>query len=753
MNQEELINKVREYADPYVAPSSELAGRIAEGGNLTFGGPSIKVNFEAMTGASDVDLSQFAVTGEIPAVGDAIAAPESTSVERRRYAEAQGCMALIQRKKMIVRDPQASEAIKDANGSDDTEAWVETCISLCDFIATIREENLMHVGDQIEVVYRIDGITSRGISLKPLEVPAPSFADMKWLAEWGADISIKPSWPKSLGSITSNIKEAIVERKKVFPPLKREIYDGLGWEKINGQQVYLHADGGIGEAGLISDLEVDTGLDAFSKHSLPEPPQGEDLLDSIRASLAILDVTKDKGSVPVLLGAYRATLPILAAFGIHIFSKSGAGKSTLMALGQGHWRTDATDKTFNSWTSTVASLEAIIHAGRNCLVCIDDANQDVEGINKKLERIFRSQGNGVARGRMNVLMKSQRSFPPRGLVMSTGEDLPIGLSCRARILLVECPQVVQDLDNSVLDDLQRKVREGYMTRAMAAWLQWLAPKVDEIKSTWDESRILMRKQVNQVRLEQHKRSVDQVCELLTTGNLLLQFATEKGAITQTQMDAYWHRFLVAFESLAEDQQREQMAEDPCQKFLEWIPDLMQAGACHLTDMTGKSPSDLIEARRFGWITGSSLDNRPQGLCIGKLIGDKIYLNKLSTYEVIFEHAKRIGNPTFGASKGMFWRNVQKFLEVPSADGKHIGSRVSQVAQKKLGLESQFVPIIKVTTFPAWADWVPAEPVVPIASSFGGSTPVPFIPGLGKMGGQLDDIDLTLILPASVGRGN
>ena len=117
-----------------------------------------------------------------------------------------------------------------------------------------------------------------------------------------------------------------------------------------------------------------------------------------------------------------------------------------------------------------AFLETLSHAGKNCIVCIDGANQSVVDINKKMERVLRENGIGVARGRMTSTMKTQRSFPPRALVISTGEDLPEGHSCRARVLLVDCPNVVHPgADNSLLDELQAKVREGFMNRAMADW--------------------------------------------------------------------------------------------------------------------------------------------------------------------------------------------------------------------------------------------------------------------------------------------
>ena len=42
-----------------------------------------------------------------------------------------------------------------------------------------------------------------------LKVKAADFPTMKWLDQWGADISIAQGWHRSLGSVNGNIKEAI----------------------------------------------------------------------------------------------------------------------------------------------------------------------------------------------------------------------------------------------------------------------------------------------------------------------------------------------------------------------------------------------------------------------------------------------------------------------------------------------------------------------------------------------------------------
>jgi hypothetical protein len=606
------------------------------------------------------------------------------------------------------------------------ESWEEIETIMCDFVATILEEVQLHQGeDAPKTIYYIGGITCQGIVLRTLEVEAETFQKMEWLAGWGAEISTNQAWPKGKGSVTGNIREAIVERKKVFPPSTKEVYDHLGWVKIKDKYVYLHAKGGIGEDGQHLDICVDMDRSALNKYVLPEPT--DQLAEAIKTSLRILDLTDDQTAVPMLLATYRAAIPVRASFAVHDCGPTGGGKSTFTALLQGHYDpTSRHDSLAGSWIGTAASLEKIAHMAKDALLCVDDANQSVADINKKMERVLRAQGNGTGRSRMTAEMKSQRSFPPRSLIISTGEDLPEGHSCRARVLLVESHSIIStDGNNDLLDYLQGQVAAGTMAESMAGWVQWMAPKIDAIKEQWNNSLIQMRKSLATGVLEAHGRSVDAISELLMTGQMLLAYAEERGAISPEELNAYMLRFNLAFNSIAQNQKVEQKAEDPSYKFLLMLPDILAAGLCHITDIRGDAPEEWKTCEMFGFklVQGyNGATQTPQGPCIGKFSEGRIYFNKTVAFALVTDYAKRTGS-FFGVSTSTFWRNLKTCLL--DGDGKHLGVKMNLLLRE--GFDSSYAPCVSIRDFPAWSDYAETPKTVAKPSQ------------MMRHGGQYDDV--------------
>lgn len=702
MHQDELNAIVKQYADPYeregITPEAmETLRRMTHGVGLapSQDGEAAMVEPQATPASNGIDLSQFSVKEPVPSVGQT----DEAVAAKWKYTTHNGGMALIVRKKMkMPRDKDTPE------GQEPDEVWVNEHHRMCDFVATITREDTFHQGEETKVIYHIAGATANGFNLPTLKVEAESYSEMKWLSQWGANISIVAAWPRSMGSVTANIREAIIERKKLIEPQREEVFDHLGWRKINSKWVYLHAEGGISEAGLEPGLVVDTGQAGLKTFRFTNIPEGDDLKEAIKASLDILKVTSYTATVPQLLATYRATLPMVPTFALHTFATSGTGKSTLAALYQAHFDdTSHCYKLPGTWMSTAASLEVLCNAAKNSLITIDDANMSQPDIMKKMEKIIRSSGNGTSRGRMTSAMKTQRAFPPRCMVLSTGEDLPEGHSCRARTLLVDVPEVVHpSADNSLLDDLQAKARAGYMNRGMAAWLQWLAPKIDRIESGWGESMIETRKSMDMAIMGAHGRSVDAIAELLITGQLLLTWAQEEGAITADEANRLTLDFKLAFQNISEDQKLEQAAEDPVKKFLDMFPDLLAAGVCHVALPPCTDVIRTNKAKAFGYEYTSYNDGwAPKGLCVGILESGYIMLNKTTVFSVMVEQAKKAG-VSFNTTYQTFWKRLKPL--VGTQDGLHVGVKLGLSKAKMLGTSRAVA--VPMDQFPAWQNWDP-----------------------------------------------
>src|SRR5207253_1831089 len=91
------------------------------------------------------------------------------------------------------------------------------------------------------------------------------------------------------------------------------------------------------------------------------------------------------------------------------------------------------------------------------------------------DRLFRGQGNASGRGRADVAGVPKATRPPRGLILSTGEEVPSGHSLRARAWIVEVGP--NDVDFSALGTAQQSAAQALYARAMAGYLSWLASRM------------------------------------------------------------------------------------------------------------------------------------------------------------------------------------------------------------------------------------------------------------------------------------
>src|SRR5262249_34850875 len=171
-------------------------------------------------------------------------------------------------------------------------------------------------------------------------------------------------------------------------------------------------------------------------------PAAASLQTAVRASLGLLRLGPDRIVLPVLAAVYRAALGD-SDFGLHLSGPTGCFKSELAALAQQHYGAgmDARNLPAN-WASTGNALEGLAFTAKDALLVVDDfapqgSSADVQRYHREADRLLRGQGNRAGRQRMRADGSLRPEKPPRGLVLSTGEDVPRGQSLRARLLTLE----------------------------------------------------------------------------------------------------------------------------------------------------------------------------------------------------------------------------------------------------------------------------------------------------------------------------
>jgi hypothetical protein len=332
-------------------------------------------------------------------------------------------------------------------------------------------------------------------------VPAKQFAAMSWVGEYlGAEAMVYPGQAlKDHARAEVQILSGRISR--------RTIYQHLGWRKIDNEWRYLHCGRAIGATGVRSDIEVDPG-EALAAYRLPELKVGEELTDAVKASFRMLKAAREDISFPMLIATYR---PILgpADYSVASSGTTGAGKSELSAIALQHYGPDMNSRKLPAnWSSTENALEAVAFGAKDALLVVDDfarsgTQHEVSAYHRKAERLLRAQGNRAGRQRMWADGTLRATKYPRGLILSTGEDVPRGQSLRARMLIVEVKQ--DRVHWEVISEMQRYGIQAILANAMAGFIQWVAQRYDELIPSW-ASRVTEQRSALSDLADIHRRS-------------------------------------------------------------------------------------------------------------------------------------------------------------------------------------------------------------------------------------------------------
>jgi hypothetical protein len=365
-------------------------------------------------------------------------------------------------------------------------------------------------------------------------------------------------------------------------------------------------------------------------------------------------------------------------FGLHVVGASGAGKSELTALVQQHYGAGF-DRTHlpGGWFSTDNALELLVFQAKDMLLVIDDfcpkgKASDVSDMHKKADRLFRALGNGSSRARLQRDLSAAPERPPRGLIISSGEDLFQGYSLKARVLTLDFPRDGMHWDK--LSACQRDAAEGLYAQAMAAYLQWLAPRYELIERALPDRVRGLRQEFTGA--GQHQRTPEAIANLLVGLLYFLQFAREAGALTAAEGKDYGELAKVVLEDVARAQAGHQEDEKPADRFLALLRASVTSGKAHIADLEGHAPRSCPEA--FGWRRhGRSADpgdgdaavpvgRTPLGDLLGWVDRDDLYLEPESAHRIVQVMARDQQLP-LPISKRMLQRSLHEAGRLKSTD--------------------------------------------------------------------------------------
>ena len=271
---------------------------------------------------------------------------------------------------------------------------------------------------------------------KVFSVPSSEFANMNWaIDKLGGEAIIAPgTGAKDHARAAIQYLSPDIERRRVFTH--------TGWRRLGSKWFYLHGDGAIGSEGLYDSVSVKLPPN-LAPFRLPEPPTGEELVGAILASLRFLHVAPLSCTLPIYASIWRALLGD-SDFSVHATGLTGTYKTSVSLLAMQHFGAGFDARHVpGAWSSTANANAALQFVLKDALFLIDDfvpkgSSSDVDRQHRDADRIFRGQGNTSGRGRLGRDgISLSGAHPPRGLTLSTGEDVPRGQSLNSRFWLVE----------------------------------------------------------------------------------------------------------------------------------------------------------------------------------------------------------------------------------------------------------------------------------------------------------------------------
>jgi hypothetical protein len=513
-------------------------------------------------------------------------------------------------------------------------------VPLCNFAARIVEQVTVDDGAERSIRLAVEGALADGTPLPRIEMQAEDYAGMEWVVPgWGTRAVVY-----ACRGTADHLRCAVQLLSGDVP--QRTVYGHLGWRQRGERWAYLHAAGAIGADGPVADIEV-SPPDALAGYALPAPPEGEDLRRALRASLGMLELGPDRVVYPLLAAAYRAVLGG-SDFAEHLCGPSGVFKSELAALSQQHYGPGLDARHLpGSWSSTGNALEGLAFAAKDALLTVDDfaptgGAADVARLHREAERLLRAQGNAAGRLRMRADSTLRPARPPRGLVLSTGEDVMRGQSLRARLFAVEVAP--GDVDVEVLTACQRDGAAGLYAQALAGYVRWLAPQYGDVRGRLAAERAELRSLATGA--GQHARTPGIVADLALGLRYLLDYATATAAIDEGEQTALWEHGWAALCEAAAAQAEHVQAAEPTAMFLRLLAAALASGRAHVASPDGDAP---VDAGAWGWrrvayVTRDGPGHRwePVGRRVGWVEGGELYLEPEASHAAAQEMARDQG---------------------------------------------------------------------------------------------------------------
>jgi hypothetical protein len=190
------------------------------------------------------------------------------------------------------------------------------------------------------------------------------------------------------------------------------------------------------------------------------------------------------GTVPA--NEYSAMSRVLEIdLSVHFHGQTGRFKTALATLVQQHFGSGFDARHLPAaWSPIAYSLQWLCFLAKDAVLVVDDfsptgSRTERDRLNREADHLMRAQGNSAGRNRLRADATLRQSKQPRGLLISTGEDLFAGHSLIAPVANIEVRG--GDVDMVKLTAAQTAAAAGLYAAAMSGYLSWLVSRFDAIR--------------------------------------------------------------------------------------------------------------------------------------------------------------------------------------------------------------------------------------------------------------------------------
>ncbi len=469
----------------------------------------------------------------------------------------------------------------------------ESTYRIANFVAYIGGEEIYSDGADNRRYFVIEGIHSEGYPLPPIKVLSTDFSTCTWITKcWGAKCNIEP--PSSNKEIMRHAIQCTAKNT-----VERLTFGHLGFRKLNNRWIYIHANGAIGANNISVELNKRLENYYLSNH-YPANDSFKALIDEMFIPHSI--------SIPLLCITFLSPLnEFLKQAGIepksvlYLLGKTGSKKSTIAALFLSHFGNFSNTELPLSFRDTENSIIEQSFLLKDTLTVIDDfhpsSKLDEMNMNKTAQTIMRGYGDRVGKNRLRCDISLIPSKPPRGNAIITGESLPeISESGTARYIALEIKK--EDINTSLLTDLQEKAKNGYLSASMYQYIEWIVSLVNEKENdfiTWLKEHFItfrskFQRNLQENKIEVHSRIPESIAWLYLGFYVLLNFQLTINIISKVEFDELIKKCCNVLYILAVSQANSIALDSPTKKFIKKLNSLLMSKAVYVEIIKQKNIS-------------------------------------------------------------------------------------------------------------------------------------------------------------------